>query len=110
MTDSSTFPPFIALPCGRLLHVSQGGLVWFTPATLNLLTLQEMVDRLAILFPHHPSYHGLVDMPCTARYLVNEVLCTRANVKEGTKTKSKSSLLIARNASAKNIEEILWKY
>lgn len=110
MTDSSTFPPFIALPCGRLLHVSQGGLVWFTPATLNLLTLKEMMDRLAILFSHHPCYHGLVDMPCTARYLVNEVLCTRANVKEGTKTKSKSSLLIARNAEAKNIEEILWKY
>ena len=68
-----------------------------------------MMDRLAILFPHHPYYHGLVDMPCTARFLVNEVLY-QGKCEGGDQDKVKVFFVDCENAEAKNLEEILRKY
>ena len=104
-----TLPPPLVLPLhchveGEVVHVSPGGLIWFTPATLSN-SVDNMMDRLAVLSPT-PVTRVLVDMACTARYSVDGELY-RAKVKEVINEKVRVFFVDFGNEETKNVEEIL---
>ena len=104
----ATFPPPLVLPLhchveGEVVHVSPGGLIWFTPAYLSS-SLDKMMDRLSVLSPT-PVTRVLVDMACTARFSEDGELY-RAKVKEVFMDKVKVIFVDFGNEETKNVEEI----
>ena len=110
MTDSPlvpTLPNPLVLPLhchveGEVVHVSPGGLIWFTSATLSL-SLNKLMDRLAmaILSPT-PMTRAIGDMACTpSRYSVDGELCW-TKVEEVIKDIKNNRRLIGVSTSSHN--------
>ena len=110
MTDSPlvpTLPNPLVLPLhchveGEVVHVSPGGLIWFTSATLSL-SLNKLMDRLAmaILSPN-PMTRAIGDMACTpSRYSVDGELCW-AKVEEVIKDIKNNRRLLGVSTSSHN--------
>jgi len=104
-----SLPPALVLPLhhhveGEVVHVSQDGKIWFTPASL-LPAVEELMDKLAKT-PVVPVSKAMVGQACTTMYSVDKELY-RAKV-TGISGKEVQVLYVDYgNEETKTLEEIM---